>query len=384
MRLSSGACVSVVPTLLLSATWTGRRGPRCSRTHCRACHCGLFSLKMAKSTSSSSSSIEHAGFTINEPRYDQATAWGRFRHFMDIADPRCLTPRVFFGMSIDESVALMEQYREGTLPPGISAEKLWTAKKIKSSAIHQDTGEKVVPPFRMCGFAVFGTPIVVGMMLPNASMASTVFFQTLNQSHNAGVNFANKPASGSITTASILQGYGAAVASSVFFALGIKETIARSSLATSTKLALSRFVPYPAVATASACNMFFMRRSELDSGIDVKDASGNVLGKSKVAAGEAIKQTMVTRVVLPAPLLLIPPTVMLGLEKTPLLFKFPKLRLPIEATVCTLAFVFGLPFALSLFPQDARIAAASLEPEFHNKHDVSGRPITEYIYNKGL
>lgn len=327
---------------------------------------------------------EHEGFSLSEPRYDQRSAWGRFRHFMDIADPRCLLPKTFFGLSIDESAALIDQYREGKLPPGVSANQLWTAKKIKDSAIHPDTGNKIVPPFRMCGYAVFGTPIVVGMMIPNASMASTIFYHTLNQSHNAGVNFANRPASGSLTPAAILQGYSAAVASSLFFALGLKESVQRSALALTTKQTLFRFVPYPAVAAAGACNMFFMRRSELSSGIDIKDATGQVHGKSPIAAKEAMKQTLVTRLVLPAPLLLVPPTVIIALEKTPLFTRFPKLRLPVEASVCTLAFVFGLPFALSLFPQDARMAADDLEPEFRNRRDAAGRPVTEFVFNKGL
>lgn len=97
-----------------------------------------------------------------------------------MADPRCLVPSVFFGMSIDESVQMLKQHKEGTLPASVTTEQLWTASKIKTSAIHPDTGEAILPPFRMCGYAVFGSPIIVGMLSQQSTM-QTVFWQSLNQ-----------------------------------------------------------------------------------------------------------------------------------------------------------------------------------------------------------
>ena len=63
----------------------------------------------------------------------QTRPWGRFRHFMDLADPRCLLPSAFFGMSIDQSVELLQKYQENRLPAGVSDSTLWLAKKIKTS-----------------------------------------------------------------------------------------------------------------------------------------------------------------------------------------------------------------------------------------------------------
>ena len=48
-------------------------------------------------------------------------------------DPRTLAPSFFFGMSLEESKALLDQYKAGALPPGVSDDKLWAAKKIKVS-----------------------------------------------------------------------------------------------------------------------------------------------------------------------------------------------------------------------------------------------------------
>lgn len=106
-------------------------------------------------------------FIPGRPRYDQSTFQGRFRHFLDVADPRCLAPKLFFGMSLDEASAILSTHKvEGgcswaalsTHPLGrplkpppspvqenpsakIANDKLWLASKIHTSAIHPDTGE---------------------------------------------------------------------------------------------------------------------------------------------------------------------------------------------------------------------------------------------------
>ena len=83
----------------------------------------------------------------------------------------------------------------------------------------------------------------------------------------------------------------------------------------------SRYVAYPSVAAANVANLVLMRRSELETGIQVKDALGNAHGSSQLAASRAIKDTALTRVVLPMPLLLIPPTLIGLVERHTALFK---------------------------------------------------------------
>lgn len=58
-----------------------------------------------------------------------------------------------------------------------------------------------------------------------------------------------------------------------------------------------------------------MRHSELFNGIEVMNADNQVVGVSKIAAKKALKETAATRAFLPAPILLIPPTVMALLER---------------------------------------------------------------------
>eukprot|EP00049_Salpingoeca_infusionum_P019080 m.360091 g.360091 ORF g.360091 m.360091 type:complete len:331 (+) comp18882_c0_seq1:369-1361(+) len=324
------------------------------------------------------------GFNPNKPRYEQDRFVGRLRHFLDVADPRCLMPGAFFGMPLEKSKALMEQYETNTLPTSVNADTMWLAKKVYDSSIHPDTGETILPPFRMCGFAVFGTPIVVGMLLPNPTIVSTIFWQSINQTHNAAVNYSNRNASQPVGVSDIAVGYAGAVASSVGIAVGLNQAVKRAKISEPVRRVLSRFVPYPAVAAASTANMLLMRRTELKQGISVKDHEGKTHGVSTHAAKKAIFQTMMTRLVLPAPLLIIPPVAMMMLEKTPIFKRFPRTRMPIETLVCVGAFVFGLPFAIALFPQEGTIAASEMEPQYQNLKDAQGNAIDTFYFNKGL
>uniref|UniRef100_A0A8C6T8Y8 Sideroflexin 5a n=1 Tax=Neogobius melanostomus TaxID=47308 RepID=A0A8C6T8Y8_9GOBI len=245
--------------------------------------------------------------------FAQNTFFGRFRHFLDVIDPRTL----FVSENrLQESINLLKRFKEGTLPPGVTNEQLWKAQKIKQAIIHPDTGEKILMPFRMSGFVPFGTPVVVGLLLPNQTLVSTIFWQWLNQSHNACVNYSNRNASQPNPTSAFVHGYLGAVTSAVSIAVGLNVLIQRAKgFSPTTRLLVQRFVPFPAVASANVCNVVLMRKSELSEGISVLDKSGNVVGTSKVAAKYALLETALTRIVMPMPILVLPPMIMANLEK---------------------------------------------------------------------
>ncbi|XP_072177352.1 sideroflexin-5-like [Diadema setosum] len=317
-------------------------------------------------------------FQLNKPRFDQNTFIGRYRHFLDIIDPRTL----FVGKKqLSDAVGLLNAYKEGNLPDRVTNKQLWEAQKIKQAIIHPDTGDKLFMPFRMSGFIPFGSPIVVGLLLPNQSLASTVFWQWINQSHNAGVNYANRNASKETPMSSFILGYCGAVGSACSIAVGLNVLIKRATtFSSATRMIIQRFVPFPAVATAGVCNVTLMRFSELQTGIEVLNHENEVVGTSKVAAKKALQETAVSRAVLAAPILLIPPVIMTFIEnKTVLLKRYPRMNLPVQATVATAAFAFALPLAISLFPQTGQIATSRLEPEIQAL--CSEKML---IYNKGL
>uniref|UniRef100_A0A7N6AM47 Sidoreflexin n=1 Tax=Anabas testudineus TaxID=64144 RepID=A0A7N6AM47_ANATE len=292
----------------------------------------------------------------------QGTFLGRLRHFIDIIDPSTL---FVSETKLKECIELLDDYKHGRLPPGVSDLQLWEAQRIKQAIIHPDTGEKIFMPFRMSGYVPFGTPIVIGLLLPNQTVVSTIIWQWLNQSHNACVNYANRNATKPTPTSKFLQGYVGAVTSAVSIAVGLNVLIQKANkLSPATRMIIQRFVPFPAVASANICNVALMRHNELSEGIDVLDNNGNVVGSSKIAARH------VSLVVF----------FCLIMRKT---FRFlqshRRLLLPIHSLVCLVTFGLSLPVAISLFPQMSQIEVSCLEPEIAMATDCKA-----VTYNKGL
>uniref|UniRef100_A0A3B5LDK9 Sidoreflexin n=1 Tax=Xiphophorus couchianus TaxID=32473 RepID=A0A3B5LDK9_9TELE len=289
---------------------------------------------------------------------------------------------------LQDCIKLLDGFKQGTLPPGVTDAELWEAQKIKQAIIHPDTGEKILMPFRMSGRTPRrGSPggrgiwgLVVGLLLPNQTTASTIFWQWLNQSHNACVNYSNRNATKPAPFSKFFQGYVGAVTSAVSIAVGLNVLIQKADrLSPTTKLLVQRFVPFPAVASANICNVVLMRHTELSDGIAVLDDSGKVVGTSKIAARHALLETALTRVVMPMPIMVLPPMVMAVLEKLPLLQRRQRLVLPVHSLVCLAAFGLALPLAISLFPQMSQISANQLEPEIAAATDCQ-----ILTYNKGL
>ena len=83
-------------------------------------------------------------------------------------------------------------------------------------------------------------------------------------------------------------------------------------------------------------------------------------------------------------LLIIPPLCMLAVEGTSLLRVAPRMSLPLNAVFCFASFVFGLPLAISLFPQEGAIDVTQLEPHLQQLTSANGEKITHLYYNKGL
>uniref|UniRef100_A0A915Q391 Sidoreflexin n=1 Tax=Setaria digitata TaxID=48799 RepID=A0A915Q391_9BILA len=310
-------------------------------------------------------------FRLNKPRFPQDTFFGRYLHSLDIIDPRTL---FVSEEKLHSCIKLLDDYKTGR-NHSASDQQLWEAQKIKSAILHPDTNEKILPPFRMSGFVPFG------MLLPNPSWLSLLFWQWLNQTHNALVNYSNRNATQDQTASKYLSAYCVAVSSAGAVATGLTSLIKRAnSLNPVKRLIIQRFVPLPATSLASSLNVLCMRWNELEKGINVYDADQNIIGVSKVAAKKALRDTTLTRAFLPLPLLIIPPCVMPFLErKYQWITRSNTRHVLISAIVCSLSFAFSLPLSLALFPQESQISRDCLELEIQNKTKE------EYLfYNRGL
>jgi hypothetical protein len=103
-------------------------------------------------------------------------------------------------------------------------------------------------------------------------------------------------------------------------------------------------VPFAAVATAGVLNVFLMRGEEIRQGIDVYPALSEVekrrvetgdveikpLGKSKKAATLAVGETAISRVLNATPIMVLPPLLLVRLQKTEWLKQRPKMVTPVN------------------------------------------------------
>ncbi|CAD5215073.1 unnamed protein product [Bursaphelenchus xylophilus] len=315
-------------------------------------------------------------FSLDAPRYPTDSFLGRYLNFVDLIDPRTL-----FASSkrLEDAKRLLEDYKQGKASD-VPDKELWQASKLVASTFHPDTGEKILPPFRMSGYVPFGWITVTGMLLPNPSWGSILFWQWANQSHNACVNYANRNASNPQPFAVYGKAYLAAVGAAMSISATLTYVIRSfKNLTTTQRLIIQRFVPLPATSLASTLNVLCMRMPEIQKGIDVMDADGNVIGVSREAAKKAVKETAMTRAFLPIPLLLLPPCIMPFIEKYKFVQKSAGRHLFVNAVVCTLSFGFSLPIALALFPQTSTISRDQVEPHIQEKTQQQ----TLY-FNKGL
>jgi hypothetical protein len=135
------------------------------------------------------------------------------------------------------------------------------------------------------------------------------------------------------------------VSASCGVALGLNALVPRlKSLSPNARLIAGRLVPFAAVASAGALNVFLMRGEEIRQGIDVYPALTDVekskvetgelevkpLGKSKKAATLAVGETAVSRVLNSTPIMVLPPLILVRLQKTQWLKQRPRMTLPVN------------------------------------------------------
>ena len=220
----------------------------------------------------------------------------------------------------------------------------------------------------------------------------------VNQSINVAINSANANKSSPLTYKQIAQSYFMAVTASCSVAVGLNKLVPRlKSLTPSTRTVLTRLVPFAAVASAGALNVFLMRGEEIRTGIDVfpvlsqsdkaalekegkSEADVESLGKSRKAATLAVGETALSRVLNSSPIMAIPPLVLVRLQRTQWLKSRPRMTMPINLGLILGTSFIALPFALAAFPQRQSIKAESLEDEFHGKGGEGGF----VVFNRGI
>ncbi|XP_039727272.1 sideroflexin-2 isoform X2 [Pteropus medius] len=299
-------------------------------------------------------------FNIDAPRWDQCTFLGRVKHFFNITDPRTvLVPE----RELDWAKVMVEKSRMGIVPPGTQVEQLLYAKKLYDSAFHPDTGEKMNVIGRM-SFQVPGGMIITGFMLQfYRTMPAVIFWQWVNQSFNALVNYTNRNAASPTSVRQMALSYITATTTAVATAVGMNMLTKRAPPL------VGRWVPFAAVAAANCVNIPMMRQQELIQGICVKDTNHNEIGHSRRAAAIGITQVVISRITMAAPGMILLPVIMERLEKLHFMKKVKVLHAPLQVT---LSGCFKLP-------------VSSLEPELQDTIKAKYGELVPYVYfNKGL
>uniref|UniRef100_A0A7S3J4Q1 Uncharacterized protein n=1 Tax=Euplotes harpa TaxID=151035 RepID=A0A7S3J4Q1_9SPIT len=224
------------------------------------------------------------------------------------------------------------------------------------------------------------------MLLTKPTPFNIIFWQWINQTYSAGVNYANRNMSGSLDMKGLLTCYTAAVTTSITIGLGTKKLLAPflKSGSGSSQLFVNFFVTLAAVGSASFLNLMIMRAEEIKSGIELVDHEGNERGKSKIIGFNSVLKTALTRPLMPIPALLMPTITFYYLDKKNLNPKNRFLKLSLEAMIFYVWLGLGPLFSCSLFEQMAKTGVKGLEPEFQNLVDSKGNTIKEFYYNKGL
>lgn len=316
---------------------------------------------------------------IDSPRYDQSTFEGRARHFFITTNPLNVLAT---DEELEKAKTIVDAYRAGTEDKSLTEDEIWAAKQLYDSAFHPQTGEKLFILGRM-SFQVPGNMLVTGSMMTfYKSTPAVIFWQTVNQTFNAVVNYTNRNASAGVTNEQLGTAYVAATTASVATALAFNKLVASSPVLSAG--IVGRLVPLVAVAAANCVNIPLMRQQEIKHGISIETPDGQDAGKSGNAAKAAIQQVVPSRVGMAAPAMFIPPLVMARLERTAAFVKNPWLKAPATVLLTGLCLTFSTPLCCALFPQRASIALQDLEPELQTTVRARFPGVSTFYYNKGL
>lgn len=153
---------------------------------------------------------EETRIDIDAPLFDQSTFIGRFKHFAYMTDPRTVFATT---ANLYAAKQLCEQYRAHQEPADTTRNQIIYAKKLYSSAFHPDTGELQNVIGRM-SFQVPGGVIICGGMLTfYQTIPAVLFWQFINQSFNAIVNYTNRNAKSPVTVTQLGVSYVSATTS---------------------------------------------------------------------------------------------------------------------------------------------------------------------------
>ncbi|CAI2369335.1 unnamed protein product [Moneuplotes crassus] len=332
-------------------------------------------------------------FDLSTPEYDQDTYMGRFLTFLQTQNPLLTFATTSKIHAAQNTLAEYEAQRQIAINKDniykitrTKAKELREAQYLISSCVHPDTNKILAPWQRFCSYSVFNIPIGFGLLLCEQTVAAIIFWQCINQTYNAVLNYSNRNASSNSDTKGLLKAYCAAVICSITIGLLVKALLSPyfAYFEGSTQHFFSFLISLSACGSAGVANVLIMRASEMKEGIALTDAKGNEFGKSPIIGKNAVIKTALSRIFLPILPLLLPTLTFFLMETIGLVPEDILTKIMIESMVIFLSLSFAPPIGLAIFKQKNKVPVTGLEMKFHNLVDSDGKRITELYYNKGL
>ena len=148
--------------------------------------------------------------------------------------------------------------------------------------------------------------------------------------------------------------------------------------------AANALVNWGAVGFSTSLNVYFMRKSEMDKGINVVNPkTGEKVGVSKKAAEQAITQTITTRWIYLVPIFFTAPILQALFTKMKMMPKGPgAIRTVMDLAFVTTGLMLAIPTCCAIFPQMSNINVASLEEDL--QVEAKKRGLDYLQYNKGI
>lgn len=334
---------------------------------------------------------------MNIDPYERNSFWGRMIYFHALIDPRHMFRS---NENIQKSERYVEMANNGEWDrlrkDGVTEKQLQKANVIVKSCVHPTSKEIIFPAGRLSGFVPLNIPLSAAMTLTKPYLPYIIGSQTCNQLYNAMFNYCNGASGGTKKSSStkttsffkenedLIKGCGAAVLVSVGLSVGLNQWVKKARFSPSIKFLFQTGTPYVAVASAGMANVACMRFTELKTGIPVYSEHGDLMGHSRIAAKQAIFQTAISRAVLPIPIVGLPGPIVSILFRLPFFASSATMKALTQLSVVTMMVWIGLPAAVAVFPQDAKIGIEDMEDDIRRFRDPIGRSVNYAVFNKGV
>ncbi|KAM4730357.1 sideroflexin-4 [Anableps anableps] len=262
-------------------------------------------------------------------------------------------------------------------------EKDGAAVTLSLSSFHPDSGAALPLVFRPPAFLPMSGPLVVASLLPHSGVKPTLLWQFLLQSYNAGFSHVNRNSSAeqekrtSLKQLLLIAGTVSYTASAGALPQIFINRLRIKSFALQTFC--RSILPIPLSAALAFLNVLTVRNEETETGIQVFDCNGNLVGVSKAAGEKAVWETALSRAVLFGTTAAVPNLLVLFLQRTRFFQRNSLLVAPCRHISVALALGLMIPVSFSLFSPAGTIKRGSVETEL-----PAGAPGETLYYHRGL